>query len=133
MPRPVTAAITVSLLSALLAAVLPLHTVQGSAGMVEPAGITISTNEASYVLGEAVQVTVQVQPPLDLNNLLVMRVYAPSGDMFRIDEFTVNSDGRFVWTFDLPASEAGQWTINAKFSTKDAEATIDVLEIDVFD
>lgn len=101
--------------------------------MVEPAGITMSTNEVLYVLDEAVQVTVQVQPPLYLNNLLRFNVYTPGGDTFRIAEFAINSDGRFVWTFDLSSSEAGQWTINARFSTKQVEATINVLETDVFD
>jgi hypothetical protein len=133
MPRTVATAITVSLFSALLAAAFPLNAAQGSTGMVEPAGITLSTNEVLYVLGEAVQVTVQVQPPLDLNNLLRFSIYTPGGDTFRIAEFAINNDGHFVWTFDLPQSEAGQWTINAKFSTKDAEATIDVLEAGVFD
>jgi hypothetical protein len=127
---PVTAAIAASLI---LAALSPLHVAHGTTGMLEPTGINIATNETTYVFGEAVQVTVQVLPPLDLNNLLVMRVYTPGGDIFRIDEFTVNSDGRFVWTFNLPPSQAGQWTINAKFSTKDVDATINVLETEVFD
>ena len=133
MPRTTATAITVSLFSALLAAALPLHVAQGSTGMLEPADITISTNEARYVLGEAVQVTVQVQPPLDLNNLLRFTIYTPGGDIFRIAEFPINNDGHFVWSFNLPSSEAGQWTINAKFSTKDAEAMIEVYEVDVFD
>lgn len=133
MPRTIATAITVSRFSALLAAAFPLHAAGGSTGMVEPAGINMSTNEVLYVLDEAVQVTVQVQPPLDLNNLLRFNVYTPGGDTFRIAEFAINSDGRFVWTFDLSSSEAGQWTINARFSTKQVEATINVLETDVFD
>jgi len=133
MPRTAATAITISLLTALLAAALPLPAAQGTTGVLVPAGITISTNERLYVLGEAVQVTVQVQPPLDLNNLLRFSIYTPSGDVFRIAEFPINNDGHFVWSFGLPSSEAGQWTINAKFSTKDVETTIDVYEASVFD
>src|SRR5687768_13208658 len=131
MPRPIV--IAVSLLSALLIAVSPMSAAQGSAGMVEPSGVTISTNEDAYVLGETVQVTVQVQPPLDLNNLLVMTIYKPSGETFRIDEFEINNDGRFLRTFSLPTTEPGQWTINARFSTKEVDAIINVLATDIFD
>lgn len=106
---------------------------QGSADIIEPAGIALSTNEAVYVLGETVQVKGQVQPPLDLNNLLVMTIFTPSGERFWIDEFEINSDGRFTWSFNLPAAEAGQWVINTRFSTKEAEAAITVLETDLFD
>jgi hypothetical protein len=131
MPRPI--AIAVSLLPALLIAVFPLSAAQGSAGMVEPSGVTVSTNEVAYVLGEAVQVTGQVEPPLDLNNLLRITVFTPGGERFRIDEFKINNDGRFTWSFNLPTTEAGQWVINARFSTKETEATITVLETDIFD
>lgn len=133
MRRPIAAVITISLFSALLAATLPLPAAQSSTDSMEPAGIILSTNEASYVLGETVQATVLVQPPLDLNNLLVIRVFTPSGETFRIDEFEINNDGRFAWSFNLPTTEAGQWTINTRFSTKEAETTITVLETDVFD
>jgi hypothetical protein len=131
MPRSIV--IAVSLLSALLIAVSPMSAAQGFAGMVEPSGVTISTNEDAYVLGETVQVTVQVQPPLDLNNLLVMTIYKPSGETFRIDEFEINNDGRFLRTFSLPTTEPGRWTINARFSTKEVDAIINVLATDIFD
>jgi hypothetical protein len=131
MPRPIV--IAVSLLSALLIAVSPMSAAQGSAGMVEPSGMTISTNEAIYVLGETVQVTGQVQPPLDLNNLLRITIFLPDGEIFRIDEFQINNDGRFTWTFNLPATEAGQWVVNARFSTKEAETVLTVLATDIFD
>jgi hypothetical protein len=131
MPRPIV--IALSLLSALLIAVSQMSAAQGSAGIVEPSGMTISTNEAIYVLGETVQVTGQVQPPLDLNNLLRITIFLPDEEIFRIDEFKVNNDGRFTWTFNLPANEAGQWVINARFSTKEAETAITVLETDIFD
>lgn len=131
MPRSL--GIAVSLLPVLLIAVSSMSAAQGSAGMVEPSGVTISTNEDAYVLGETVQVTVQVQPPLDLNNLLVMTIYKPSGETFRIDEFEINNDGRFLRTFSLPTTEPGQWTINARFSTKEVDAIITVLATDIFD
>jgi hypothetical protein len=131
MPRSIV--IAVSLLSALLVAVSSMSAAQGSAGMVQPSGMTISTNEDAYVLGETVQVTVQVQPPLDLNNLLVMTIYKPSGETFRIDEFEINNDGRVLWSFNLPTTEAGQWVVNARFSTREAEAILTVLETDIFD
>lgn len=79
MPRPII--IAVSLLSALLIAVFPLPAAQGSADIIEPSGITISTNESAYVLGEMVQATGKVEPPLDLNNLLRITVFTPSGDV----------------------------------------------------
>lgn len=131
MPRPIV--IAVSLLSALLIAVFPLSAAQGSADIIEPSGITISTNESAYVLGEMVQATGKVEPPLDLNNLLRITVFTPSGEMFRIDEFQISSDGRFTWSFNLPATGEGQWTVNARFSTKEAQAAITVLETDIFD
>jgi hypothetical protein len=131
MPRSIV--IAVSLLSALLVAVSSMSAAQGSTGMVQPSGMTISTNEDAYVLGETVQVTVQVQPPLDLNNLLVMTIYKPSGETFRIDEFEINNDGRVLWSFNLPTTEAGQWVVNARFSTREAEAILTVLETDIFD
>lgn len=131
MPRPIV--ITVSLLSALLVAVFPISAAQGSSGIVEPSGMTVSTNEAVYVLGETVQVNGQVEFPLDFNNLLVMTIFTPSGERFVIDEFEINTDGRFTWSFNLPTTEAGQWIINARFSTKEAEAAITVLETDLFD
>ena len=131
MPRSIV--IAVSLLSALLIAVSQMSAAQGSTGMVEPSGMTISTNEAIYVLGEIVQVTGHVQPPLDLNNLLRITIFLPDGEIFRIDEFKINNDGRFTWTFNLPATETGQWVVNARFSTKEAETAITVLETDIFD
>jgi hypothetical protein len=131
MSKPIV--LVVSLASALLVAVLPLSAAQGSTGVIVPSGITISTNEAIYVLGEIVQITGRVQPPLDLNNLLTMTILTPSGEIFRIDEFKINNDGGFTWSFNLPTTEAGQWTVNARFSIKEAGATITVLETDLFD
>ncbi|MGI0049638.1 MAG: hypothetical protein ACREAW_08855 [Nitrososphaera sp.] len=131
MPRPIV--IALSLLSPLLIAVSQMSAAQGSAGIVEPSGMTISTNEAIYVLGETVQVTGQVQPPLDLNNLLRITIFLPDEEIFRIDEFKINNDGRFTWTFNLPANDTGQWVISARFSTIEAETTITVLETDIFD
>lgn len=131
MPRPAVTA--VSIISVLLVAVFTLPAAQGSTGMVEPAGIVVSTNEAAYVIGETVQVTGQVQPPLDLNNLLRMTIFDPSGERFLIDEFEINNNGGFTWSFNLPTTEVGEWVVNARFSTKEAEAAITVLETDLFE
>lgn len=130
MPKPIV--IAVSLASALLIAVFPLSVAQGSGGAVEPSGMTISTNEALYVLGEKVQVTGRVLPPLDLNNLLRMTVFTPAGEIFLIDELEINNDGGFTWSFTIPTTEAGQWIVNARFSTKEVQAIITVLETDLF-
>jgi hypothetical protein len=124
--------IAVLLASALLIAVFPLSAAQVSASSVEPSDITISTNEAIYVLGEKVQVTGRVLPPLDLNNLLRMTVFTPAGEIFLIDELEINSDGGFTWSY-LPTTEAGEWIVNARFSTKETEVVINVLETDLFD
>jgi hypothetical protein len=127
MSRLVAAAIAVSLLSTLLLAAFPF-----AQGSTEP-GIFMSSNEASYVLGERVQLDGRIDFPLDLNNLLRMRVFTPSGEMFRIDEFKVNNNGGFSWSFTLPQDEAGEWRVNARFDIREVEIAINVLEADVFD
>jgi hypothetical protein len=62
-----------------------------------------------------------------------MTVYTPCRTIFLIEEFDINSDGHFTWSFNLPTTEAGEWVVNARFSTKEAEAAITVLETDLFD
>lgn len=88
--------ISVSLLSALLIAVFHLSAAQASSGTIEPSSVTISTNKAANLVGETVHVTGQIGYPLDLNNLLRIMVFTPSGQTFRIDEFKINSDGCFT-------------------------------------
>lgn len=95
--------------------------------------MTMSSNEAAYVLGEKVQLTGKVDFPLNLNNLMRMTIYTPSGEIHRIDEFKINNDGGFTWSFTLPTTEAGQWIVNARFDTREAQAVINVLAADVFD
>ncbi len=95
--------------------------------------MTMSSNEAAYVLGEKVQLTGKVDFPLKLNNLMRMTIYTPSGEIHRIDEFKINNDGGFTWSFTLPTTEAGQWIVNARFDTREAQAVINVLAVDVFD
>jgi hypothetical protein len=129
MSKPLAIAIVIPLLSAVFA-VIPAN---GSTGMVEPAGINMVSNEATYVLGESVQMTGRVDFPLDLNNLMRIQVFTPSGELYRIDEFKINSDGGFVWSFNLPSTEAGQWVVNARFSTRDTDVVLNVLQADVFD
>ncbi|HEX7032150.1 MAG TPA: hypothetical protein VF172_04040, partial [Nitrososphaera sp.] len=93
----------------------------------------MSSNETTYVLGERVQLTGKVDFPLNLNNLMRMTIYTPSGTIHRIDEFEINNDGGFTWSFTLPTTEAGKWTINARFDTREAQVVIDVLAADIFD
>jgi hypothetical protein len=126
MSRPIAAAIAVTLFSTLLAF---LPAAQAST---EP-GMTMSSNESSYVLGERVQLDGRVDFPLDLNNLMRMRVFTPSGEMFRIDEFKISNNGGFSWSFTLPQDEAGEWTVNARFDTREVEVVLNVLEADIFD
>lgn len=130
MSEPIGITIAISLLSALMALFPIAH---GSTATTEPSGIILSTNEVAYVLGETVQVNGKVEFPQDLNNLMVMKVFTPSGELFRVNEFKINNDGGFVWSFNLPTTDTGEWTINARFSTKESQVVINVLEADVFD
>lgn len=126
---PIAAPVVIALLSA-MSGILIAH---GSTTGSMPPGMTMSSNETTYVLGEKVQLTGRVDFPLNLNNLMRMTIYTPSGVIHQIDEFKINNDGAFTWSFTLPTTEVGKWIINARFDTREAQVVIDVLEADVFD
>ncbi|MEW6604318.1 MAG: hypothetical protein AB1351_06470 [Thermoproteota archaeon] len=127
MSRPIAALAAIALLSTLSWTLTVVH------GSSTSQGITMSSNETKYVLGERVQLTGKVEFPLNLNNLMRMTIYTPSGEIYRIDEFEINTDGGFTWSFTLPTTEAGKWIVNARFDTREAEVVIDALVADVFD
>jgi hypothetical protein len=127
MSKSISALAAITLLSSLTGVLIVAY------GSTPELGITMSSNEATYVLGEKVQLTGRVEFPLNLNNLMRMTIYTPSGEIYRIDEFEINNDGGFTWSFTLPTTEAGRWTVNARFDTREAQAVIDVLAADVFD
>jgi len=96
-----------------------------------PTGITLTTNERVYTLGEQVVIRGLVHSPVVAGNLLLLTTFTPDGEFHLQDKSEITRDGAFTRNLFLPPdAELGQWKITAQFSDKEAEITITVMDPD---
>lgn len=96
-----------------------------------PTGISITTEEKRYTIGETVSVIGQIHGLAGPADLLLLSVYDPDNSPFQVTKTSV-VNGFFRYSFSLTDAEYGTWTIVADYGGIDKSTTFVLVENEMF-
>jgi plastocyanin len=87
--------------------------------------LNISVDRATYKGGDTVTVSGKVSNALS-NSSVIFQVFDPVNKLYTRGQTQLKSDGTLEWRFNVADTNAGKWTVKAKYADQVSETSFDV-------